>query len=191
MSRARKIDKQLLWGAENSSGNDDGDAFHPLDEDEQDEIVDRLAVRSSVSNFRAVQILSILFLLCSGAFLMTFTKIRKLEQEEGQMKQQLLFSVISIICSLMNLRYKIVREIKVAEKIRFRITSHQINISNLILLSFLAWSAIDGSKMKLVTFLLFVPHMLFAVSCIVNSFIDKLAGELDNLRGLKYKFKSA
>ncbi|SCU97010.1 LAME_0F18206g1_1 [Lachancea meyersii CBS 8951] len=190
MSRLRRFNRSVLDKVNGNDGDDSGILMHPLDEEEQEEYVSDLELRNNSSNNQAVQILSVAFVVCCGVFLSLLMKVRKLDGDTMTYKRLLLFSINSTICSLITLRYDIIKDFKVSRSISVRITTRRIDAVNCILLLLISWEVSEKVDKYSLGVLLHVPLMLFGVSQVSKRWMDQLDNEISSLRGLKYKYKN-
>ncbi|KAM3162736.1 hypothetical protein ACU8KH_02996 [Lachancea thermotolerans] len=191
MSRVRKFNRGVLSKIHSDSDTDEDIPLHPLDIEEQEELISKLEFRNVSSNNYNIQLLSVAYVVCCGVFLSLVMKVQKIRGDTSMYKRLLLYSVNSIICSLLNLRYDLTKDFALSRAVKVRITSRKINIINCILLLLLTWE-VTGKVDKILLQLLFhVPLLLFSLSVVSKKWICDLDEELNGLRGLKYKFKSA
>ncbi|CUS22879.1 LAQU0S07e02212g1_1 [Lachancea quebecensis] len=191
MSRVRKFNRDVLSKIRSDSDTDEDIPLHPMDIEEQEELISKLEFKNLSSNNQNIQLLSIAYVVCCGVFLSLVMKVRKIRGDTSMYKRLLLYSVNSIICSLLNLRYDLIKDFAVSNAIKVRITSRRINIINCILLLLLTWEVTGKVDTILLQLLFHVPLLLFCLSVISKKWIFDLDEELNGLRGLKYKFKNA
>ncbi|SCU92617.1 LAFA_0F11760g1_1 [Lachancea sp. 'fantastica'] len=192
MSRLRKFNRGVL---DRIHGNDDGDSempMHPMDVEEQEEFISSLELRNNASNNQIVQILSVAYVVCCGVFLSLVVRVKKLGKEDqtSTYKRLFLFSINSIICSLITLRYEIIKDVSVSRSVGVRISNARINGVNCILLLLISWEVADKVEKMPLRALFHVPLVLFVLSQISRRWMNQLQVEISNLRGLKYKYKN-
>lgn len=188
MSRLRRFNRKVLRGIGSDSDNDEI-TFLPLDSDEQEELINRFEVRSQSKDNQYIQLLSVAYLICCGLFILLLVRLRR-KEDQSTNKRLALFSINSIVSSLIYLRYEIAKNFEFF-KYRFQLTTKRINTLNCILLLLITWQVTEEVNMKSMQFLFHIPLLLFVVTFLTRKWIRDLDRELDDLRGLKYKFKNA
>lgn len=188
MSRLRRFNRKVLRGIGSDSDNDEI-TFLPLDSDEQEELINRFEVRSQSKDNQYIQLLSIAYLICCGLFILLLVRLRR-KEDQSTNKRLALFSINSIVSSLIYLRYEITKNFEFF-KYKFQLTTKRINTLNCILLLLITWQVTEEVNMKSMQFLFHIPLFLFVVTFLTRKWIRDLDRELDDLRGLKYKFKNA
>ncbi|SCV05205.1 LANO_0H02366g1_1 [Lachancea nothofagi CBS 11611] len=190
MSRLRKFNRGVL---DRINGGDDSDneiPMHPMDVEEQEEYISNLELRNVCSNSKIVQLLSIAYMVCCGVFLSLVVKVKRLGGDASTHKRLLLFSINSVICSLITLRYEIMKDFSISRSLGVRITTQRINALNCMLLLLITWEVSEKVDKFGLRVLFHVPLVLFSLSVISKKWMSELEDEINSLRGLKYKFKN-
>lgn len=195
MSRLRKFDNeilnQMLQDEEDENG-DFGMSFLPMDTEEQEDLIQKLELRNNLKNDSFLRVLTVIYLVCCGMFVLLATKIKRKDNELFSHKKILLFSAQSISCSIVNLRYDFFQNLlKVRRmKMRFSFTNTGLNILNFVILIFLSWIIHNQIHSVALILLLHIPHVLFIASVVVKKLITSFNFEIGQLRSLQYKFKN-
>lgn len=184
MARFRKLNGGL-WGTEETN-NDDNDDF-PMDEDDQARLIEKFEARNYQDNEITIRVLSVLYLFCAGLFLMMVTKIKS-----RNVASMLLGGIQSMICSCVTLRYDLVNDYYLFKKIKVRVSSKTIDMFNYMILILLLWISITKFEDKFSLQILFqIPLMLCLISVLMKRWAKEIDQDLNKLRELKYKYKSA
>ncbi|SCU87063.1 LADA_0E01772g1_1 [Lachancea dasiensis] len=189
MSRLRKFNNTVLQSVKGGADSDDETPFHPLDTEEQEEFISDLELRNLAANNQLIGFLSVGYVVCCGVFLWLVVNVRS-GSKSPIYRRLLLFCVNSIVCSLIALRYEIIKDFKLVGSIKMRVTNHKINAVNSVLLMLISWEASDKVDRLGLQILLHVPLVLFGLSLVSRRWMDDLDSEIGGLRGLKYKFKN-
>ncbi|CEP61033.1 uncharacterized protein LALA0_S02e05248g [Lachancea lanzarotensis] len=197
MSRLRRFNKGVLDKVHGNSNYDDDDGeipIHPMDVEEQEEFIGNLELRNNASNNRTVQILSVAYVICCGVFLSLLVRVKKLGKDNGTSnsthKRLFLFAINSIICSLITLRYEIIKDVSISRAVGVRVNNARINAVNCTLLLLISWEVVDKVEKATMQALFHVPLVLFVLSQVSKRWMNQLQMEISSLRGLKYKYKN-
>lgn len=203
MSRVRKFNSKILgftndestfdgltnrynqknkWYQQNINDWDIG----PLDFDEQEELIQRFEQNNYLTNKWMIDMMSALYLVLAGLFLMLATKTNR------SISCLLLGDVQSILCSCITLRYNLTNDFIVTRQFKLRVNNSTINTLNFVLLILFEWIIVNhlGSQFKWQIFLQ-IPLMLFIITLLIRKWNNDMDVELSELRNLKYKYKSA
>lgn len=185
MVRFRKLNGGI-WGNE-SKEQDEDDFDFPIDEDEQDKMIENLERRNYKDRETTMQLLCMIYLLCAGIFLIMATKAKSRD-----IASMLLGGVQSIVCSWITLRYNLVNNYCIFKKWNICVNGRNINFLNyavLILLLWISWNEYEGQR--LLQLLFQIPLLLQITAIVMKRWSLELDQEFDSLRNLKYKYKNA
>lgn len=191
MSRLRKFNRGVLARVNGDPDSDNEIPMHPMDIEEQKELICNMELKNLSHNNQTLQLLSIAYVIACGVFLSLALKVRKLGSNASLNKRLLLFSINSIICSLLNLRYDFSKSFAITRKTTVMVTSRRINFINSVLLLLITWEVTDKVDHLILQLLFHVPLMLFGLSVVSKKWIHDMEEDINSLRGLKYKFKNA
>lgn len=187
MPRFRRLNGGLWGDSEDKEPAHDGIDDFPIDEAEQDELIQTFETRNYEGQQSTIKVLSLLYLLCAGAFLMMATKTKS-----RNVSSMLLGGMQSIVCSCATLRYKLVNDFRLFKKLKIHISNGIIDILNYGILILLLWVTVNEFQdERALQFLFQVPLMLCIIASLMKKWATEVDYDIDNLRGLKYKYKSA
>lgn len=191
MSRLRRFNQKVLR-EDYVDSDDDGDVtFLPLDTEEQEQLVNKFEICNATKNERYVQILSIMYLLCCGIFLLLVVGGRRKDNGIAKHRRILFFCINSMVCSMVNLRYEVVNNFWILGRYRLIVTNQKINGLNCMLIVMTLWLVSDQVETRSLKVLFTLPLLLFGISVIVKHWLREMEEELGELRVLKYKYKNA
>ncbi|QEU59557.1 hypothetical protein KDRO_C00780 [Kluyveromyces lactis] len=196
MSRLRRLDNEVLnhmlndSDEESNSDMPDGMSFFPMDTAEQQDLIRKLELRNNLKNDKYLKILTFLYLIVCGMFILLATRIKRKNETLGPYKKILLFSAQSISCSVITLRYEFIHKYFKVRMMNFYLNSQRLNILNFVMLIFLSWIILNQGGSTSLLLLCHIPHLLFIVAFIVKRLMTSLDFELGSLRALQYKFKN-
>ncbi|CCF58945.1 hypothetical protein KAFR_0F03490 [Kazachstania africana CBS 2517] len=186
MPRLRRLDAKLL-GFGSPTGTDEVPVSDmPLDTEEQEELLQRFELINYSKNKKNVNVLSLLYLLCGGIFLIMATKTKS-----RSVSSILLAGFQSIICSCVTLRYNLMNDVSILKKLKFKVSNRTVDILNGIILILILWvstSHFEGSRS--LQFLFQIPLLLFIVAQMTKKWTLELEKDISSLRQLKYKYKN-
>jgi len=188
MVRFRKLNGGL-WGNEEQLNEtaEDEDFGILMDEDDQDNLIEKLERRNYRDREASIQILGLLLLVCAGIFLIIATRVNSRD-----IASMVLAGVPSMICSWMTLRYNLVNDYCLFKKIKLYINGRNIDILNYTILILISWISLNDFEGRWQLQLLFqIPLLLKITTIIMKRWSLELDQEFDTLRRLKYKYKSA
>ena len=187
MPRFRRLNGGLWGDDEEKDNHPDGMDDFPIDEAEQDELIQTFETRNYEGQESVIKLLSLLYIVCAGAFLMMATKVKS-----RQVASMLLGGMQSIICSCATLRYKLTNDFRLFKKLKIHISNGVIDILNYGILILLLWITVNEFQdERALQFLFQVPLMLCIIATLMKKWAAELDSDISNLRGLKYKYKSA
>lgn len=177
-----RYNQKNKWYQQNINDWDIG----PLDFDEQEELIQRFEQNNYLTNKWMIDMMSALYLVLAGLFLMLATKTNR------SISCLLLGDVQSILCSCITLRYNLTNDFIVTRQFKLRVNNSTINTLNFVLLILFEWIIVNhlGSQFKWQIFLQ-IPLMLFIITLLIRKWNNDMDVELSELRNLKYKYKSA
>lgn len=177
-----RYNQKNKWYQQNINDWDIG----PLDFDEQEELIQRFEQNNYLTNKWMIDMMSALYLVLAGLFLMLATKTNR------SISCLLLGDVQSILCSYITLRYNLTNDFIVTRQFKLRVNNSTINTLNFVLLILFEWIIVNhlGSQFKWQIFLQ-IPLMLFIITLLIRKWNNDMDVELSELRNLKYKYKSA
>lgn len=177
-----RYNQKNKWYQQNINDWDIG----PLDFDEQEELIQRFEQNNYLTNKWMIDMMSALYLVLAGLFLMLATKTNR------SISCLLLGDVQSILCSCITLRYNLTNDFIVTRQFKLRVNNSTINTLNFVLLILFEWIIVNhlGSQFKWQIFLQ-IPLILFIITLLIRKWNNDMDVELSELRNLKYKYKSA
>ncbi|AGO13883.1 AaceriAGR018Cp [[Ashbya] aceris (nom. inval.)] len=191
MSRLRKFNRELIKYTQGTADSiEDRDDFFPLDTDEQEQLIRKFELRNASKNEKYLQYLGFVYLACCGLMLLLATSAKRVKALTPY-RRILLVSVQSIGCSFVNMRYSTITDMFRNRFLPFRISSQAINVINIVILVLISWQVSETAKSGALLVFLHVPHWLFLISILVKHWSEEIDSELNTLRSLTYKFKSA
>lgn len=197
MSRLRRLNNEVInhmleddedgeqyWDQQN------GMSFLPMDTAEQQEMIKKLELRNGLKNDKYLKVLTFIYLVICGMFILLATKVKKENSTFGQYKRILLFSAQSISCSVITLRYEFIHSYFKARRINFFFSSQRLNILNFVMLIFLSWVVCSRNGPVAMLLLCHIPHLLFLAAIVIKKLMNSLEFEFGTLKNLQYKFKN-
>lgn len=183
MSRLRKIDRKVLTGRAFDVGEEIPD--HPMDSEEQEELIQKFEVNNSLLNKRCANVLSLTYLLFSGFCVMLAGRT------QGRERGLFVLIAQSIICSMILARYELMHNYTIFRRYSIHIDNSRIQKVNIVLIVLIEWigfEAHSGWKMFMFHQL---PLIFFLITEILKKWSNEMEKELNQLRKLKYKYKNA
>ncbi|QLL32226.1 hypothetical protein HG536_0C03950 [Torulaspora globosa] len=183
MSRLRKIDRDILSGR--AIDGDEEIPDHPMDSEEQEELIQKFEVNNSLLNKRCANVLSLTYLLFSGFCVMLAGK--------AQGRETGLFVLIaqSIICSMILARYELMHSYTIFRRYSIHINNSRIQKVNVILIVLIEWIGFEAHKSWRMFMFRQIPLIFFLITKILKKWSNEMEKELNQLRKMKYKYKNA
>lgn len=168
------------------SEDDNEISILPMDTEDQEELIQKFELSNSVRNKRYVNILSLSYLVCSGLFLILATK------RSGKEASFLVMGAQSIICSMITVRYELTTDYIVFKRLKLHVDNSRIQKLNLVLLVLIEWIGLTLFQGSLTSQMFCqLPILLFMMAFFLNRWARDMEEELNQLRGMKYKYKDA
>ncbi|CCH62069.1 hypothetical protein TBLA_0G01220 [Henningerozyma blattae CBS 6284] len=187
MSRLRRVNRKVL-----EMGVED----FPMDTSEQDKLIEKFEKENIVRDKRYINVIfgSLLIISLFYPYLLNNDHLmdKELIKSKKYLKTALSIGSRSIQCSAITLRYEVLRDYEILNKIKMKIDNNKINLVNIILIILANWIIVshweDLQFIELV--ILEIPVMIFVLTISIKRWGFQIETSIDELRGLKYEYKN-